>query len=432
METLTLNRLHQVAQDFVLNEVSDLLSVTLGDDRKELALDLENHETSDLNGNRRDTFQIEQLLESCFQFAVERRQGGDDDADQQMLLSLVDFNAGELVVESTLNQRRKVLGQLLELHEAVMAFEYGEDEDTLTREQVALLSGLAVETVRLAAFAEGEDKLPQERPGVARQADVQRWLIHKGRYREFKRLPPFVLNPDTASSSARELAETIYGQAVRKLEKTSEVFSLVPAEHRGGFEEFLKTREFNPDELQWVTIENAERLGTILMIDPCWLFENLDLWASDARRRRLVGQLAEQVARKTPPKAPSGTAADKETVRAVLANHPSIEKHPAQRKPNAKIDGYRVVGGLAFAHQHEGKTQFLLIPDDISVPESAIIKHYPAVDSDEASTRHSGLAKFPELGRSAVNKVKLKDSNAFNEILDRLVASSVEFRQPTA
>jgi hypothetical protein len=181
----------------------------------------------------------------------------------------------------------------------------------------------------------------------------------------------------------------------------------------------------------WVTIENAERLATTLMIDPCWLFENLDLWASEARRRRLVGQLAEHVARKTPSKAPSGTAADKETVRAILANHPSIEKHPAQRKPNAKIDGYRVAGGLAFAHQHEGKTQFLWIPDDISVPESAIVKHYPAVGSDEASTRHSGLAKFPELGRSAVNKVKLKDSNAFNEILDRLVASSVEFRQPT-
>jgi hypothetical protein len=423
METLTPNNLRQVAQDFVLNEVSDLLSVTLGDDRKELALDLEHHETTDLNGHRRETFEIEQLIERCFQFAVERRQGADDDADQQMLRSLVEFDAGALVVDSTLNERRKELGGLLELHEAVMAFEYGEDKDTLTREQVALLSGLAVETVRLAAFAEGEDKLPQERPGVARKADVQRWLIHKGRYREFKWLPPFVLKPETACSSARELAETIYGQALRKLEKATEVFPIVPAEHRAGFEEFLSSRQFNPDEQQWVTIENAERLGTALMIDPCWLFENLDLWASDARRRQLVSQLAEQIARKTPPKALPGSAAGKETVRAVLAKHPSVEKHPAQRKPNAKIDGYRVVGGLAFAHQHEGKTQFLWIPDDIAVPESAIAKHYPAVGPDEASTRHSGLAKFPELHRSAVNKVKLKDSDSFNEILDRLAAS---------
>ncbi|MFL1404633.1 hypothetical protein ACJO2E_04710 [Marinobacter sp. M1N3S26] len=422
MENLTLERLRQVAQDFVFNEVSDLLSITLGDDRKVLALDLDHHETKDLSGNRRKAFHIEQILENCFQFAVERRQGGDDEADQQMLRSLANFDAGELVVDSTLKERQTVLGELLELHEAVMAFEYGDDDDALTREQIALLSGLAVETVRLAAFAEGEDKLPQERPGVARKADVQRWLLHKGKYREFKWRPPFVLKPDAPSPSARELAETIHHQALRQLDKTSEVYSILSPEHRPGFEAYLKAKAFDPENLQWVTPDNAETLGIALMIDPCWLFESLDFWASEARRRHMVGQLAEQMARKSPPKAPSGVVADKETLREVLTNHPSIEKHPAQRKPNTKIDGYRVIGGIAFAHQHAGKTQFLWVPDEIAVRDPSIVKHYPAVGSGEPTTRHSGLAKFPELGRAGIKKIKVKDSDSFNEILNLLVA----------
>jgi hypothetical protein len=422
METPTSESLHQIAQAFIDHEVSDLLGLTLGTDRTELALNLVDHETTDQNGHRREQFEIERLLTRCFKFAIDRRQGGDDQADQEELRALVDFDADQIVVQSTLKERQKVLGSLLDRHEAVMAFEFGEDEETLTREQIALISDLAVETVRLAAFAEGDDRLPQERPGVARKADVQRWLIHKGKYHEFKWLPPYILSPEFPASSERELAEMIHLQALKKLEKTSDVYSIFPTEHRKGFENFVKTRKFDPAELQWVTIENAESLGTSLMIDPCWLFENLDRWASESRRNDLLGKLAEQIACKSPPKAPSGAAADRETVRTVLAAHPSIEKHPAQRKPNAKIDGYRIVGGPAFAHQHEGQTQFLWVPDHIAVPESSIVKHYPAVGADEPNPRHSGLAKFPELGRTAINKIKLKDSDTFNEILDLLVA----------
>jgi hypothetical protein len=422
MENPSREKLQEIAQNFINNEVSDVINLFLGQDRTALALDLENHKSHDLSGGTREQFDIELLLDRCFEFAVERRQGPDDQADQHSLRALVEFNAGDAVIDSTFEERQENLGLLMDLHEAVMNFEYGKDDDTLTREEVALVSGLAVETVRLAAFAEGEDKLPQERPGVARKADVQRWLLHKGKYREFKWLPPFVLKPEAPSPSARELAETIHHQALRQLDKTSEVSSILPPEHRPSFEAYLKTKAFDPDNLQWVTPENAETLGVALMIDPCWLFESLDFWASEARRRHMVGQLAEQVARKSPPKAPSGVVADKETIREVLTNHPLIEKHPAQRKPNAKIDGYRVIGGIAFAHQHEGKTQFLWVPDEISVPESTIVKHYPAVSSDEPTTRHSGLAKFRELGRIGINKIKVRDSDAFNEILNLLVA----------
>ena len=422
MENLSREKLRKIAQNFINSEVSDLISLSLGQDRTALALDLANHKSTDLSGGTREQFDIELLLDRCFDFAVERRQGGDDRADQDSLRTLVEFNAGKMVIDSTFAERQETLGLLLDLHEAVMALEYGEDDDTLTREQIALLSGLAVETVRLAAFAKGEDRLPQERPGVARKADVQRWLIHKGKYREFKRLPPVVLKPEARSSSARELAETIHLQALRQLDKTSEVYSMLPAEHRPGFEAFMKTRAFDPDNLQWVTPENAETLGSALMIDPCWLFESLDFWASEARRRHMVNLLAEQMARKSPPKAPSGVVADKETIRKVLANHPLIEKHPAQRKPNAKIDGYRVIEGIAFAHQHDGKTQFLWIPDEISVPDTWVVKHYPPVGSNEPTARHSGLAKFPELGRTGIKKIKVKDSDSFNEMLDLLLA----------
>lgn len=422
MENLSREKVQEIAQDFINNEVSDIINLFLGQDRTALALDLENHKSQDLSGGTRDQFDIELLLGRCFDFAVERRQCRDDEADQDSLRALVEFNAGDTVINSTFTERQETLGLLLNLHEAVMAFEYGDDDDTLTREQIALLSELAVETVRLAAFAEGEDRLPQERPGVARKADVQRWLLHKGKYREFKRLPPFILKPEVPSPSARELAETIYHQALRQLDKTREVHSILPPEHRPGFEAYLKTKAFAPDNLQWVTPENAECLGTALMIDPCWLFESLDLWASEARRRHMIGQLAEQIARKSPPKAPAGVVADKETLREVLTTHPSIEKHPAQRKPNAKIDGYRVIEGIAFAHQHEGKTQFLWVPDEISVPENSIVKHYPEVGADEPTARHSGLAKFPELGRTGINKIKVKDSDSFNEMLELLVA----------
>ncbi|WP_298453648.1 hypothetical protein [uncultured Marinobacter sp.] len=421
MENLSREKVQEIAQDFINNEVSDFINLFLGQDRTALALDLENHKSQDPSGSTREQFVIELLLDRCFDFAVERRQGGDDQADQDSLRALVEFNAGDTVINSTFTERQETLGLLLDRHEAVMAFEYGEDDDTLTREQIALLSGLAVETVRLAGFAEGEDKLPQERPGVARKADVQRWLLHKGKYREFKWLPTFVLKPEAPSPSARELAETIHHQALRQLDKTSEVYSLLPIEHRPGFEAYLKAKAFDPENLQWVTPENAETLGIALMIDPCWLFESLDFWASEARRRYMVGQLSEQMARKSPPKAPSGVVADKETLREVLTNHPSIEKHPAQRKPNAKIDGYRVIGGIAFAHQHEGKTQFLWVPDEVAVPDTSIVKYFPAVGSDEPTTRHSGLAKFPELGRAGINKIKVKDSDSFNEILNLLV-----------
>ncbi|WP_417517893.1 hypothetical protein [Marinobacter sp.] len=422
MENPSREKLQKIAQNFINNEVSDVINLFLGQDRAELALDLENHKSRDLSGGTREKFDIDMLLTRCREFAVERRQGADDQADQDSLRALVQFNAGDAVIDSTFKERQETLGQLLDLHKAVMNFEYGKDDDTLTREEIALVSGLAVETVRLAGFAEGEDKLPQERPGVARKADAQRWLLHKGKYREFKWLSPFVLKPEAPSPSARELAETIHHQSLRQLDKTKEVYSILSPEHRPGFEAYLKTKVFDPDNLQWVTPENAETLGTALMIDPCWLFESLDVWASEARRHQMLDRLAEQMARKSPPKAPSGVVADKETIREVLTNHPLIEKHPAQRKPNAKIDGYQVMGGTAFAHQHEGKTQFLWVPDEITLPESTIVKHYPAVSSDEPTTRHSGLAKFRELGRIGINKIKVRDSDAFNEILNLLVA----------
>ena len=165
MENPTRESVLQIAQTFIDHEISDLLGLTLGTDRTELALNLVDHETTDQNGHRREQFEIERLLTRCFEFAIDRRQGSDDQADQKELQALVNFDAGQVVVQSTLKERQKVLGSLLDHHEAVMAFELGEDEDMLTREQIALISGLAVETVRLAAFAEGDDRLPQERPG---------------------------------------------------------------------------------------------------------------------------------------------------------------------------------------------------------------------------------------------------------------------------
>lgn len=425
MNANNLEDLKTFAENYIYNEIRDLLSVVLGDDRSELALDLENHPTKDNAGVNRTRYALEMLLESCHDFAFNAVQGGDDVADQDMLRSFCSINLRDIAVESSSKDSMAMVDTLLEAHETRMTLEFPQsDDDQLTREQISLLSGFAVETIRLAGFAEGDDFLPQQRPGEAKVADVKRWLKHKGRYQEFQRVPPYILKPEAPAADETELASDIRMQTYRHLEKTAEVYEILPSESdRLAFKAFFKNKRFDPAELDWVTPENARLLSKPLRIDAKWLFENLDRLASQARRELLLAQMEDETQDEPLPKASGDTVVTPDLIRRVLRSHAEIQRHPAERKPNVKLDGYLVSGGHAFAHEHNGKSQFLWVPESLPVPEDFVRKHYPSVDQSQPMARHSGLSKFPELARAKVKKVHLKTPDVLNNVVEALLDS---------
>lgn len=427
MNANNLEDLKTFALGYVHSEVKDLIGIVLGDDRSELALDLENHPIKDGSGGNRTLFELEILLKSCHDFAFNAAQGGDDMADQEKLDAFYSINLQHLAVEPSNTDSMAVIGTLLEAHQARMTLEFPvSDDDWLTREQISLLSGFAVETIRLAGFAEGEDCLPQQRPGVATTVDVKRWLKHKGRYQEFQRVPPYILKPETPAADETELAGEIRMQTYRHLEKTGLVYKILPTESdRSAFEAFFKNKRFDPAHLDWVTPENAQLLSKPLMIDARWLFENLDRLASQARREMLLLQMADETLDEPLPEASVDSVVTAELIRRVLKSHAEIQRHSSERKPNVKLDGYRVAGGYAFAHEHNGKSQFLWVPESLPVSGDCVRKHYPAVDESEPMARHSGLSKFPELARTEVKKVLVKTPDVLNDLVGALLSAPV-------
>jgi hypothetical protein len=429
METITKAQLKNIGRSFVNNEITGLLSITLGDDRSNLALDLEAHPSWDRSGTLRSEFEIESLLERCHDFAFEAKQGGDDRSDQQELETLTDINLdgiSTLLLEDKADFK-SALHDLLDVHQARMILEFGDDDDHLTRDQIAALSDLAVETVRLAGFADGDDKLPQERPGVARKAEVKRWLIHKNRYTEFKRSPPFILTPDAPAETVKELIDTIRLQAYRHLPQTGDIHNLLDdTQDQAGLSDLLERRTFNPNNLSWITPENAITIGKRLELDARWLFENLDRHGYDVRRTMLASEISDEPFEEPMQEAPTDQPVTRELIRKVLQDNQSIERHPAQKGPNKKLDGYRINDGPTFAHQHDGKAQILWLPETAPLPDGIPAQHYPSVGSGEPVARHSGLIKFPELGRQAVKKVKVKNRDMLNQIVGMLLGSQDE------
>ncbi|KAA1172793.1 hypothetical protein FWJ25_13340 [Marinobacter salinexigens] len=423
MNANNLEDLASFATNFIQSEVKDLLNVVLGDDRSRLALDLIDVESMDFDGCVRTQFELEKLLERCHDFAFNAIQGSDDKADQEALEAFYHINLRDVAVTPSNTDSMAIIGTLLEAHHARMTLEFPiSEDDQLTREQISLLSGLAVETIRLAGFAEGDDYLPQQRPGIAKTADVKRWLKHKGRYQGFKRVPPQILKPTEPAQDERELAGEIRRQTYRHLVKTAEVFDLLPsASDRGDFEAFFKNKQFDPERLDWVTTTNATLLGKHLMIDAKWLFENLHRLASQACRERLLAEMENSQSDDPLHKAPNETVVTPDLIRRVLRSHDEIQRHPTQKKPNVKLDGYMVSGGQAFAHEHNGKSQFFWVPESLPVSEDAVRKHYPAVGSSEPMARHSGLSKFPELARTKVKKVHVRTPEVLNEVVEALL-----------
>jgi hypothetical protein len=391
-------------------------------------LDLSKHPSQDLSGNVRSQFELELLLERCYEFVFDAKQGGDDVSDQEALETLIHTNLdGVSVLASTAQSELDLLTTLLTAHRGRMTLEFGSDDDTLNREEIAAISGLAVETIRLAGFAEGDDRLPQQRPGVARPADVKRWLIHKNRYMELKKLPPVVLRPVSPAESTRELIETFRAQAYRHLSQSGQIHELLsdPSD-QAALSRFWETKSFDPVHLGWITPENAIEIGRHLQIEARWLFENLDRLGSEERRSILASRIADGLEDEPMVQAPAAQGVSRELMRKLFADNPLIERHPAQKGPNKKLDGYRVKGGPAFAHQHDGKSQFLWLPESVPLPGSIPAQHYPAVAANQSVARHSGLVKFPELGRQAVKKVQVKNSDMLNEIVGMLLGSQDE------
>lgn len=427
MNANNLEDLKAFAQSYIHNEIRDLLNVVLGDDRSELVLGLKDHPTKDRAGSDRTRFELEMLLERCHDFAFNAVQGGDDKSDQEMLEAFFSINLKDLAVDPSNTDSMAIVGTLLEAHVARMTLEFPvSDDDLLTRDQISLLSDFAVETIRLAGFAEGDDCLPQQRPGVAKSADVKAWLKHKGRYQEFQRVPPRILKPEAPAADEMELASDIRMQTYRHLETTAEVYEILPSEsNRLAFKAFFQNKHFDPADLDWVTPENAQLLSKPLRIDAKWLFENLDRLAFQSRRELLLAQMEDETLDEPLPKAPEDTAITPELIRRVLRSHAEIQRHPAERKPNVKLDGYLVSGGHAFAHEHNGKSQFLWVPESLPVSEDIVRKHYPAVDDSQPMARHSGLSKFPELARTQVKKVHVKTPEVLNGIVEALLKAKV-------
>jgi hypothetical protein len=55
----------------------------------------------------------------------------------------------------------------------------------------------------------------------------------------------------------------------------------------------------------------------------------------------------------------------------------------------------------------------------------AVRKHYPAVDESGPMARHSGLSKFPELARTKVKEVLVKNPDVLNDLVGALLSAQV-------
>lgn len=371
--------------------------------------------------NATDPFALDSMLRRTYHFAVDSEEGGSEHDDNLALGLLMDFDLGGELSVSTKAERKKALKPLWHLHYARMKLEFAEPDDTLDRQEISLLSGLAVETIRLAGYAEGEDQLVQERGGHVHHLEAKRWLKHKGLYTPLKKLPVNVMRPDVPARDTRDLCQTILHQCHRSVLTVSDLKGLFGEEHRAGWSYFLDNRKFDLARSGWVTTSNARSLGELINLDIVWLFENLHRLKAEAEREELVRNLVSGTENVEITDAPSDAVITAELIRQIINGRPDIHQHPAQQGPNKKIDGYRLENGAAFAHQHDTQTQYLWVPDFVSVERTDLETFYAASEGDGLAGRHSGLLKFPELGRSKpVKKVHIKNGAVLNDVLRQL------------
>lgn len=405
--------LHDVAEEFIDNELSALISVIGSRSVYESFL------AARENG---EPTQLQDLLNRTYQFAVNAIESGQETEDQPLLDMLCDLDLGDGVCVSTLQDRRQALMNLSILHQARISLELDDPASaTLYRNELALLSGLSEETIRLAAYSEDDaERLAQDRGGLVRAEEAKRWLLAKNLHKPFQPLPKVVHSPTESAKTVKDLAQTFYAQGFRMGLSRTDLRGLFGEEQRPGWAYMLDQHGFDLARTEWLTPANARTLGEILNLDPVWTFDNLHRLRAEAERRQLLTEL--EALREEPPltEAPTDRPVTAELVREVITSQPGLQRHPAQRTENKKLDGYQLDNGLAFAHQHETKTQYLWVPAELPIDDERLVTNYPAIGAGETAGRHSGLLKFPELGRTAVKKVQIRHGAVLNDILNML------------
>ncbi|QCF27475.1 hypothetical protein [Hydrocarboniclastica marina] len=417
---ITQEDLRRIADDFIGSEVSGLLNLALGDDRKEVALDLDGYRTRGPDGEVRTKFAIQELLERVFAFAVMAEEVGREREDEEALDAFLDFDAGRVAISS--RSERLELLELAELHRARLTLEFGYEGEALTRTQVALLGDFAEETVRAAGFAEGDAHLPQMQGGHVTREDARRWLNHKGRYKPLKRFPPSPFEPTWEPHTIDALMGWMSGQIVKLGGDNRILVNAVSPELRQDFERALDCGSIEERRTEWVTPSNAQALARHLKVSAKWLYEHADRLACDSSRRKVLRSMEEIV---LPPEKPSlELSVTAEGMRKFFDGEPDIERHPAQTKPNKKMDGYRIKGGVTFTHQHDGQTQFLWLPAQVAFDRRLQARFYPSPEAQGRNTgRHSGLGKYRELARAPLNKVTVKTYEDLEHIFSGLKIS---------
>ena len=299
-------------------------------------------------------------------------------------------------------------------------------------DDIASVGGFALQTVRVATYAKGENQLKVVNRDKVERAEAVRWLTLKGRFKPSRYDYPHEYSPKQELSSARQFPYWLRSACERRNLAPEQLAARIFAnlEHRAAFLNVLSYRaDFIDFERPWFSNEIALSMGLALDIDPLWIAKSVLRIAHNEKLDRAVKILSEidvqrPEAEERPEDISDSHPLDPIVAKKVLGSSPSVSRHPLQKKPNAKMDGYLHSGVGTITHQHDSKTQYIWIREIDFSPDLHCFVHdrYPASEVNKAGHygRHSGLKKYPDLVDADLVRIHVTTVGELNKLLDLL------------
>lgn len=313
-----------------------------------------------------------------------------------------------------------------------------EPENTISRKILAILAEVSEESVRQAHYAKGEDRLVgcEASNNFYSRIEAIRWLKVKGKFSpcRYAEKDLFQFNPDAVFDSSISFSNWIRDVCIHNNIDIGMLPDVLGIKDREGDIKIFFDHSLNRfcDEnfygylpMQWLTAKVSIKLAQLLKISPEWMVRTVHAVKKiqeEETLQKALKELPEQVA--TPRvDIDDNTAINADLAKQELEYCEWVTRHPSQKKPNKKMDGYQCEK-VTFTHQHDGKAQILWLPAEYKskITVSCKIVDYPAkdVNKDGQYNRHSGLKKYQELSEADLIKVILKDVGSFRGVLASL------------
>jgi hypothetical protein len=401
---------------------------------------------TDEQDNERTLPYLHECFDTCFEFAKSGIWDGDDFwdtiLDYSIFLSIKlpdDFNDlglgaskrtdHKLVVEAVW-ARLALNPELFDGNLEILGA--GEVElGFVSRRQLAVLSGLAEDTIRAATYHDGENKLNTLESGLVDVEEAIRWLTVKGKYQPTKIKVDMSYTPKGMFNSVGQLVGLIEHRLEHKGLDWDDICKRLEGKSLDSFTSFSQMRNGGDQKyklLDWFDTEIALHLSEMLYLDPLWLTETAVKFRNELQLKSALQEI-EVAANSTKIMADNfhveeGGWIDSLLVSKTLELCPWVQVHTRQTKKNSKMDGYQSLSGKTFTHEHNLKKQYFWMDEKLlseGLDECKFgMKHYLSSDLKKSKDygRHSGLKKYPELADANLIKVHISSSKALEAILN--------------